>query len=207
MEAQIAQATRRTTRYWYDDGLVEIGTGVLFLLMAGLFAIEGLAPSGSLPALFSALGLPALLLIGMVVLGLALRAAKRRLTFPRTGYVDYPQTRPIRKVLAGLVGGVVSLLLVLGLTTRPEWLTALPALQGALIAVVWVLLSFRTGALRMAGQGLVALAAGLVASFAGLDPEVGAAVVFGAVGLSALVSGALALTHYLRTTSPPAQEA
>jgi hypothetical protein len=205
MEPQIAQAPRRTAGYWYADGLVELGTGLLLVLMAALFALEGLAPAGSLPAAFSALWLPFLLLGGMLLLGLGLRVAKRRLTFPRTGYVAYERTRPVRKVLAGVIGGLVSLSLVLLLASRPEWLTALPAVQGGVVALVWFFLSYRIGVWRLALVGLVSLVAGLAASLAGLSPSIGAAAVFGPTGLASLVSGGLVLAHYLRTTSPPAE--
>ena len=205
MTTQFEQAPRAAFRYWYDDGLVEIGTGLLFLTLSALFAVEGLAPAGSLPAGFSAFGLPVILLGGMVVVGLALRWLKERLTYPRTGYVAYSRTRPIRKVLAGVIGGLVSLSLVVALASRPEWLAALPALQGAAVAAVCILLGYRMGALRLAAQGLVALAAGLIASFTGLETYVGTAVVFGAVGLASLISGTLVLAYYLRTTTPSAE--
>jgi len=205
MESRIVQATRRTTGYWYADGLVELGTGLLLALMAAMFALEGLAPSGRLPAGFSALWLPLILLGGMLLLSLVLRAVKHRLTYPRTGYVAYEHTRPARKMLAGVIGGLVSLALVLLLASRPEWLTALPAVQGGVVALVWFFLSYRIGAWRLTVVGLLTLGAGLIASFAGLTTSIGAAVVFGTAGLASLVSGALVLAHYLRTTVPPAE--
>jgi hypothetical protein len=207
MNTTIKGAPRRAVRYWYDDGLVEIGTGLLFLLLAGLFAVEGLAPAGSLPPWFSALGLPVIILGGMLVLGLSVRAIKGRLTYPRTGYVSYPRKQPERKWAAGVIGAVVSFLLVLFLAARPDWMIALPALQGAAVAVVLLLLSYRSGVLRLAAQGLLALAVGLVVSFTGVETSIGTAAVFGAIGLASLFSGALALIHYLRTTAPPAEGA
>lgn len=207
MNTVIENAPRRAVRYWYDDGLVEIGVGLLFLLLAALFAVEGLAPAGSLPAWFSALGLPVLLLGGMIVLGLSLRAVKERLTYPRTGYVAYPRKHPARKWLAGVIGGVVSLLLVLFLAARPDWMVALPALQGAAFAVVLLLLGYRSGVPRLAVQGLLAIVAGLIVSLAGVGTSIGTALVFGSIGLASLTSGAFVLGRYLCATLPPAGEA
>jgi hypothetical protein len=207
MNTMIDNAPRRAVRYWYDDGLVEIGAGFLFLLLATLFAVEGLAPAGSLPAWFSALGLPILLLGGMIVLGLSVRAVKERLTYSRTGYVSYPQKHPARKWLAGVIGCVVSLLLVLSLAARPAWMVGLPALLGAAFAVVLLLLSFRSSLPRLALQGVLALAAGAIASLADTSSSIGTAVVFGTVGLASLVCGVFALAHYLRTTAPPVEAA
>ena len=205
MVTQVAHAPRSAFRYWFDDGLVEIGTGVLFLALAGLFAVESLAPAGSLPAGVSAFGLPVIVIGGMIVLGLALRVIKERLTFPRTGYVAYPRPAPARRILAGVFGAGASLVVVLLLAARPNWQAALAALQGAALAVVWLTFSLRTGLVRMAVLGFVALGAGLAATFAGLQSSQGSALTFGAVGASALLSGALVLAHYLRTTAPPAE--
>ncbi|MCX6070743.1 MAG: hypothetical protein NTU91_07780 [Chloroflexi bacterium] len=204
MNAAIEGAPRRPVHYWYDDGLAEIGVGLLFLVLAALFAVEGRAPAGSLPPWFSALGLPVVVVSGMIVLGLSMRAVKERLTYPRTGYVSYPRTGPARKWLAGVIGGGVSFLLVLFLAARPDWMIALPALQGAAVAVVFLLLSFRSGVLRLALQGVLALATGLIVSFVGVGTSVSTALVFGSVGLASLISGLLVLAHYLRTTAPPA---
>jgi hypothetical protein len=203
MEAQIDHVPQRTARYWYDDGLVEAGSGLLLLAVAVLFAIEGLAPAGSLPPGISALGLPVIVIGGMIALGLALRAIKERLTYPRTGYVAYPRIGPARRMLAGVTGAVVSLLLVLLLAARPSWQSALAALQGAALAIVWLAFSLRTGLVRMAILGFLALAAGVVATFAGLATPLGSALTFGVAGTSTLISGAFALARYLRTTTPP----
>lgn len=207
MQREIVQAPRRTAGYWYADGLVEIGTGLLFLLLTAFFAVEGLAPADSLPPGFSAFGLPVILLGGMAVAGLALRSLKRRLTYPRTGYVAYPPTHPMRKVLAGVIGGTVSLLLVLLLTDRLEWIRALPTLQGAAVAAVWLLMGYRTGIARLAAHGLLALLAGLASGWAGWPTWLGTSAVFGAIGLASLLTGAFVLTRYLRTTTPPTAEA
>ena len=205
MIAQVENAPRSAFRYWFDDGLVEIGVGLLFLALTALFAVEGLAPDGSAWAGFSAVCLPVIVIGGMIVLGLALRVIKERLTFPRTGYVAYPRPAPARRILAGAIGAGVSLAIVWLLAARPSLQLALGALQGAVLAIVFLALSLRTGLVRMAVLGFVALGAGLAATFAGLQSSQGSALTFGAVGASALLSGALVLAHYLRTTAPPAE--
>jgi len=207
MIGQMEAAPRRAVRYWFDDGLVEIGAGVLFLALAGLFALEGLAPADSLGASLSALGLPLVILGGMLLVGLAVRAAKERLTYPRTGYVAYPTAGPARRVLAGVIGAGVSLAIVWLLAARPNLQLALGALQGVALAIVFLALSLRTGLVRLALVGFVALGGGLVATTFGLGASLGSALAFGAAGVAAVLSGALALSHYLRTTAPPTEGA
>lgn len=207
MISQLEAAPRRAVRYWFDDGLAEIGGGLLFLAIAALFAVEGLAPADSLPASFSALGLPIVILGGMAAVGFAVRALKQRLTFPRTGYVAYPKPGPMRRVLAGVIGAGVSLAIVWLLAARPSLESALGAIQGAALAVVFLALSLRTGLARLAVLGLLALGGGLGATYLGLGASLGSALAFGAAGVAALLSGAWALSHYVRITAPPAAEA
>jgi len=207
MISQVEAAPRRAVRYWFDDGLVEIGAGVLFLALAGLFALEGLAPADSLGASLSALGLPLVILGGMLLVGLGVRAAKERLTYPRTGYVAYPAAGPARRILAGVIGAGVSLAIVWLLAARPSLQLALGALQGVALAIVFLALSLRTGLVRLAVVGFVALGGGLVATTLGLGASLGSALAFGGAGVAAVLSGALALSRYLRTTALPTEGA
>jgi len=207
MISQVEAAPRRAVRYWFEDGLVEIGAGILFLALAGLFALEGLAPANSPGAALSALGLPLVILGGMLLVGLAVRAAKERLTYPRTGYVAYPAAGPARRILAGVIGAGVSLAIVWLLAARPSLQLALGALQGIALAIVFMALSLRTGLARLAMVGFVALGGGLVATTLALGASLGSALAFGAAGVAAVLSGALALSRYLRTTALPTEGA
>ncbi len=207
MIGQMEAAPRRAVRYWFDDGLAEIGIGLLFLALAGLFAFEGLAPADSLAASIPALGLPLVIIGGMLVVGLAVRAAKERLTYPRTGYVAYPIAGPARRVLAGVIGAGVSLAIVWLLAARPNLQLALGALQGVALAIVFLALSLRTGLVRLAMVGFVALGGGLAATSFGLGASFGSALAFGASGVTVLLGGALVLARYLRTTAPPTEGA
>ena len=100
---------------------------------------------------------------------------------------------------------VLAALIVWLLAARPSLQLALGALQGAALAIVFLALSLRTGLLRLAIPGFVALAAGLVVTFASLQSSQGSAITFGVAGATTLVSGSLVLAHYLRTTAPPAE--
>lgn len=198
MDPHLDHAARRSIRYWYDDGLAEIATGLLFLLLAALYATEGLA---HLSPSFSALGLPILVLGGMLVFGCLVRVIKQRLTYPRTGYVSYPRKQPARKWLAAVLGGLGSLLLAMFLASGQ---TAIyPAFAGAAIAIVLWLFGYRSGLVRLAVQGLLGVAAGVITSLAGAEMWLGAAIVFGLTGLASLLCGISVLARYLRTTPLP----
>ena len=69
MEQDIKRAMARARGYWYEDGISEAVTGVLLLLIGGLFFIEAVSPPESLPQSFSAIGLPILLISGFFIAG------------------------------------------------------------------------------------------------------------------------------------------
>ncbi|HZD10730.1 MAG TPA: hypothetical protein VE553_05245 [Candidatus Binatia bacterium] len=90
----IEKKVRETHRYFYDDGLVEIGVGFIFVL-TGLVLAAWLAFEGNLPLrISSALALPVLATLGALLMKRAVTAVKERVTYPRTGYVAYRRGEP-----------------------------------------------------------------------------------------------------------------
>src|SRR5262245_28158908 len=89
MNSKMEQMVRKTRRYWYDDGFVEIGTGILLTLVALWLALRNIIPRESDWYPIATTGLPLLIMgagIGGVVL---IRRLKERITYPRTGYVSF----------------------------------------------------------------------------------------------------------------------
>jgi len=83
------EMVRRTYRYFYDDGLAETVTGLLFILVAlVLFGWGSLGEAPWVtPVVLASSGL--LLVASPILMTRAIRAVKARVTFPRTGYVAY----------------------------------------------------------------------------------------------------------------------
>lgn len=86
-EQRIDRVIRRTQRYWYEDGLTEIGLGALYLGIGLIAAAQVVLPPGPLVLAISVLGLPVLFLAGGWALKRGIAAAKEQVTYPRTGYV------------------------------------------------------------------------------------------------------------------------
>ena len=117
------QAGRRET---YLDGLLELAIG-------GVLFIVALATGQ--PAFYWTY------LVAILILGPGLRRMKARYTYPRIGFVKFPDEDPkrLRKGMASWVGGVfllVAVVLTVGghLTDNLAWRQAAPALAGLLIA-------------------------------------------------------------------------
>ncbi len=91
-----------TYRYWYEDGLADLGAGWVFALLGILFLLQALAPAGPLAGM-SAILLPLVVIGGVLTAGWAIAGLKARITYPRTGYVSYPQPTRRRRWLTALL--------------------------------------------------------------------------------------------------------
>ncbi|MHB1415211.1 MAG: hypothetical protein ACYC1C_08160, partial [Chloroflexota bacterium] len=108
---EIERALRRTRRYWYEDGLTEMFTGAIFVLVGLSFVFEAYRLLGPFSPGFSALALPVLVVGGGLAGRSLVRRIKERFIYPRTGYVAYRRPPGQRSRLAtGLVGTAMALL-------------------------------------------------------------------------------------------------
>lgn len=87
----ILQAERRTWSYWFVDGLSNLVTGALCLLLAGTFLLAASHPHTRSPLVIGATGLGiAIYAIMFFRLRQTLEWLKSRITYPRTGYTAPP---------------------------------------------------------------------------------------------------------------------
>ncbi len=196
---------QRSRRYWYDDGLVEIAVGVIFLAVGTLFLTEAfrLIPPG-----VSAIALPVIVIAGGWLARLAVRAAKNRLTYSRTGYVRYPRRTSSRRrlvVAVAAAAAMAALVTVLALLT-PGSLAWLPVIDGALVGLFFLYMAYSVGMVRFYLLALLSAVAGATTSLSGLGDSTGSGVYFAATGAAVIVSGAIVLAVYLRNTQPPEDE-
>jgi uncharacterized protein (DUF486 family) len=197
----------RTLQYWFDDGIVELGLGGLFLALGGYFYIQTALENSWLADWFS--GVFALLFIGGWYLVQAfIRSLKERFTFPRTGYVAYRKDenhrmlRPaIALVTATLLGGLLAFFLI----KQPLGWHLLPAASGLLIAVVFGLIGFRTALPRFYLLATASLILGGVFALSQRSNLLGLTAYCLALGLALLVSGGFILKRYLRQNPAPTE--
>ena len=95
MEPDLDRVQQRARRYRYDDGLAEIATGVVFVAIGLLFLAEFFR---IVPPALSSFGLIAVVFAGWWLAGRAVRAAKDRITHPRTGFVRYRRETVLRSL-------------------------------------------------------------------------------------------------------------
>jgi hypothetical protein len=208
----LVNAERTARRYWNVDGLAEIYAGVFFLLVPLLnlfWQRTSIGPAwrvlGGLTVMTCTLALSRTILI----------VIRRRLTYPRTGYVSF--RRPRRgKEAAGtalILIALAAIFVLMAFTTN--WLGGLTAISGITIGVIDLYLGRMTDLPRFYFLAGLSIAAGIVLglvepTFIPFFPMEGAmevsAYLFGIIGAGYLITGGITLVRYLRENPAPAPE-
>jgi len=208
MSNPIDEYAKRTMRYWYVDGLAEIAGGVVVLLLALVFLIGGWMEPGPTTDFFLALGQPAIVLVGALVARKIVGRIKERVTYPRTGYVAYRRPRSRRGLrLIALTIGIAAvfgvLFAVIANLIAIRWL---PGISGAVIALLLAYMAYENGIRRFYYMAAFTLFLGLLVVSMGVPDTYTSSLFFGGFGVGWIVSGAVTLRNYLRTTKPAEQD-
>lgn len=196
---------QRAQRYWYEDGIWEIGFGLINLLLGIFFLLTSRVNwVGPLALVMVALQLGVFLgafwLIGKVV-----RLLKERITYPRTGYVAYrrrPASARARQVVlaAAISAGIGGLTAVLATLESTE--NRMPMVTGLFLALALVFLGRRFSLQRMYIQAALVLLLGFGISQGPFTMDISTGAFFSGFGLLMMISGVIVLIGYLRRTAP-----
>lgn len=202
----IDEMIKRTLRYWYVDGLAEMGGGAVILLYAAYMVGVSLFTAGSpqIAAVALGLGQPLVILLGGLLVRRLVRHFKETLTFPRTGYVAYPRQKGSgrwkRILQTALIAAAVGAVMALVSEGLPENLMFL--VSGVMIGLFLAYLGYTFGLIRfyiIAGLSALLGAACALLNFQG---TLLMGVFFGGMGLMWVFSGLFTLRNYLRDTEP-----
>jgi hypothetical protein len=203
----VREAAKRAERYWYEDGIWEIGFGLLNLVLGAFYLLvhfESQAWNGPLMIIPLLLQVAIIMGAGWLVRRVVTHL-KERITYPRTGYVAYRKATPLgrvkRVVLIGIIAVVVSAL-VGAVAASDGQKSFVPLVVGTLLAGVMVYLGYRFGLARMYGLAVLLVGLGAGIYYAGLNNEMGSAVFFGGFGVLLLITGGITLLIYLGRTHP-----
>ncbi len=192
---------RRSQQYWFDDGLVELLIGLLFIILGLLFWWQMTMASTRVAALIFGIGLPLAIILGALGLGWLLRWLKQRLVYPRTGYVTYQKPSRKQRNFSWLLGGLVGIFMVVAVTQLD--LTELTAaFIGAGIGIGLFMIGVRIGLMRFHLLAVWSVAVGVVISFADVAETLAATLALALVGLGLVVSGGLSFWRYWQNSEP-----
>jgi hypothetical protein len=202
MTTDIKGLEKRTARYWFEDGLSELGLGGLCAWLALYFLAQSLAPDKSTFKFVVDVGFLPWFLLGGWIMPKIVRSLKQGLTYRRTGFVAYrrpeKKTRVRRSLIAGFTAGLVSFGFVFLFTHRPSFVDPVPIISGLAFTVVVLAIFFRTGAWRLIPVAAAVAACGTFLSLRGWSDSLNLVAFYAFTAAALFVSGGLTLALYLR---------
>ncbi|KAA3648738.1 MAG: hypothetical protein DWQ07_00645 [Chloroflexi bacterium] len=200
MTDQIRSTIQKTRAYWFSDGIAELLIGTLFVIAALFMLIQLLAP----PAIrgFASLGFPLVILFGSFMSRKLIMRFKERITYPRTGYIEYQKPSGFRIPFALIMGLVFGALIAWLITSADgsaiiDWM---PIIQGFVVALIWVMIAYQGGGItRLYGVALVSIMLGFIQKLIWKSEMLGSVFFFSFLGLILIISGGLTLRSFLET--------
>jgi len=200
MKDNFSDIKQRVRRYWYVDGFGElVGGGGMCLILAIYFAAQQYLGEDSLISGLLQASLVLVLLGGMFLVRRLINAAKLRVTYPRTGYVEY--AAPGSKVSVGVLSAVVAMLLSITfvfIVRQFNQIDAMVAVSGVAMSIVLFMKQVWTVKVkRFYILSVATLIYGVVLSVSGLPRGYNLGLFYLLASISFAISGGLTLKKYL----------
>ena len=208
MKDDFAEVEQRIKRYWFSDGIGELAGGGMFLLLAAYFGIPQFLGENNLLSVILQSSLVLVMVAGIFVVRWLVTVLKTRLTYPRTGYVEYrvDKKHAIRiRTLAMAFAMVIAFLMVL-LARSIQIVDSTVLVTGVVVGVVFVILRGKSyGVQRFYLLGAISVVIGTALSFSGLPNGYSLAAFYGLMGLGVMISGGWVLFRYLKNNPLPTE--
>ena len=194
------QIEQRVKRYWYSDGIAELASGGLFVLLGLYFWLQVIFGEGSLISVFLQVILVLVMIAGFIGVRWLVNTLKARLTYPRTGYVEYRvddrEVRQRRWIIVAAAALVAAMSITFEAYIRD--LDSVVLITGILAGIIFIALRGKSSGLkRFYALGGLAIALGIVLSLSTLSQIKNFAMFFSLLGIVIVTSGALVLRRYL----------
>ena len=208
MNSNLSDVQQRVNRYWYADGLAEILGGAMFLLLAVYFALQDLLGADSMLSGILQASLALHMIGGAFVSRRLINSLKTRLTYPRTGYVEYRDSKRDtgrKRILVFILAFTISALTIAFAGIFKSF-NSIVAVTGFIVGMILVLLRGKaSGLYRFYALGAISLLLGFAISATDLSEGYALGLYYGLMGVCFLISGGLTLTHYLHKNPIPAE--
>jgi hypothetical protein len=198
MEKNLRATQKRAMQYGFVDGLAELSSGAICLVLALYFIVQQILPASQ--------GSFALIFLVVFVAGFGIRKlmlwVRQRDTYPRTGFLELKKGWEDHRFL-GISIGFTILLLGFNLYTILHGIRTmvwLPALCGVVFAFMFALAAFRTKLMRFYFLAGFCLLLGMFLALSGLGDLWGAALLSLCTSLVLFAFGVVTRRIYLRQT-------
>ncbi len=203
LQHELDAVEKRTRRYWYQDGICEMASATVFLLVAGYFLLQN-AWRNSAHDLLLNIAFPLIIVALALAARRVIRVVKDRYVHPRTGYVSFSRRAGHRWARAALAFaiGVLTTLLILRSPVLVNWTAAL---EGLVFAAFFFYVGRKVDILRFPIEGVLCAVVGVLVSASHLDEDVAAALLFAWLGVLVGTGGLVAFVRYARQLPPREQ--
>jgi hypothetical protein len=197
---EMKQVEQRVKRYWYTDGIAELASGGMFFLLGLYFGVLGYFEEGSLVSVILQVSMVLLMVGGAFGVRWLVNSLKSRLTYPRTGFVEYRVNEKDAKVRRYVVIAVAMIVAIasLVLVDYIRSLESMVLVTGVLVGIIFITLRGKSSGLRrFYVLGGLAIVLGISLAYSGLPQVYTLALFYGLLGVAILISGGLVLQRYL----------
>lgn len=206
MQTNFSDVEQRVKRYWFSDGIAELSGGGMFLLLGIYFALQQFLGQDSTVGGLLQASLALMMIGGAYLSRRMVNSLKTRITYPRTGYVEYqtdPKAARSRPILVMLLAFAVSALSI-AFVRMFQSFDSMVAVTGVVVGMILVLLRAKvSGLARFYILGAVSMILGIVLSISGLPNGYSLGLFYGLMGVCFMISGGLTLQHYLNENPLP----
>ncbi|MEP7136499.1 MAG: hypothetical protein ABI904_16340 [Chloroflexota bacterium] len=201
MKDNFSDVEQRVKRYWYVDGFGElVGGGGMCLILAIYFAAQQYFGDDSLIGGLLQVSLVLVLIGGMFLVRRFINTAKLRVTYPRTGYVEYQASEKNKWVagtLSAVTGAIMALTFVF-IARQFNRIDAMVAVSGAVMGIILFVKQVWTAKMkRFYILSAAALIYGALLSISGFPRGYNLGLFYALMSLSFAISGGLTLKKYL----------
>jgi hypothetical protein len=209
MQNNLSDVEQRVKRYWYTDGIGELIGGGMFILLGIYFALQEFLGQNSLVGGILQVSLILVMIGGMWVSRKLVTTLKTRLTYPRTGYVEYhvdERNLKSRRIWVILLAFTISALTMVFVRLFQSF-DSIVAVTGVTVGVILVILRAKiSGLTRFYALGVISILLGLALSVSRLPNGYSLGLFYGLMGLSFMTSGGLTLRRYLDENPLPVEQ-
>ncbi len=194
------QVEQRVRRYWYTDGIAELASGVMFLLVGLYFGVLGYFEEGSLVSVILQVSMVLVMVGGAFGVRWLVNTLKSRLTYPRTGYVEYRVNEKDAKMRRYVVMAVAMSFAIASIVLIDfiRGLESMVLFTGVIVGVIFIALRGKSSGLkRFYLLGGLSIVLGITLAFSKLSQVYSLSLFYGLLGIGILISGALVMRQYL----------
>lgn len=202
MSNSIQDIQKQTFGYYYQDGLVELAVGILFLIIGLDTLVISSLPPGSPLSIAAWIALPILTIGGIYAVQRFVINLKERHVHPRTGYIQYA-AKPNR--YRWLVIGFALALAISVILLPYEWLQKGSITGGMILFVILASIGAQAGIKRLIAFGAAGMVLGVVFGFLPITDNASLAATFAATGLILTISGWVVFQKYLGANPLPTE--